>query len=366
MKTRLMILICCCLALSACGEKAPLRVGFIGGLSDRNSDIGEAGRNGVLLAAEQVNATGGINGRRIELSIRDDAQNRDVGAKAASELVAEKVEAIVGPFTSGVAAGVVPVIDKGEVLTISPTVSSLDFYGKDDHFLRINRTTRDNASDYAAVMWARGQKAAAIAYDVRNRSFSESWLKEYRQAFTARGGRIVAEVPFESTADTAFAEVVAKMARGSPDSLVLIASAIDVARLAQQARRQLPKLPIVASEWAASEHLIELGGKAVEGVLIVQSWDRNDTSPRYQAFREAFVRRFQREPGYSSVAAYDAATVVFAAMRQRKSPESLKAAVLKYGPYEGLQQQIVFDRNGDASRKVFFAEIRDGKFVLLR
>ena len=155
------------------------------------------------------------------------------------------------------------------------------------------------------------------------------------------------------------------MLEAKPDSLFFISGAIDVARLAQQSRRLAPTLPIGATEWAASEQLLELGGKVVDGLLIVLNYNRDDTSPRYQEFRDAYFKRFQRHPGYSAVSAYDAATVLFSALRKRTEKESTKAAILKYGPYQGLQQEIAFDANGDTPRKVFFTEIHEGRYVLV-
>jgi len=80
--------------------------------------------------------------------------------------------------------------------------------------------------------------------------------------------------------------------------------------------------------------------------LIVQNYNHNDESPRFKDFSESYFKRFQRNPGYRSVSAYDAATVVLTALKKREKGESMKSAVLKAGPYEGLQQQIVFDANG--------------------
>ncbi len=350
------------LLLTGCGPEAPLRVGFIGGLSDQNSDVGLSGYNGVVLAVEQINRAGGVQGRKIELVARDDAQNRETAARVASELAAAKVEVVIGPFTSGMAAVVVPLLANNDTLAISPTVTSMDFFGKDDNLVRINRSTRDNARDYARVLYQRGERRVVVAYDERNRSFTQSWLNEFRAAFAEQGGQLVAEVPYESRPDTDFGAVVAKMLNKNPDGLFFVAGAIDVARLAQQARRQAPALPIGASEWAASEQLIELGGKVVEGLLIVQNYDRDDDSPRYREFREAYFKRFQTNPGYSSVSAYDAAMVLFDALSMRAKGESIKAAVLRNGPYQGLQQRIAFDANGDTERKVFFTEIRDGSY----
>ena len=121
--------------------------------------------------------------------------------------------------------------------------------------------------------------------------------------------------------------------------------------------RPLPDRPL---NW------LELGGKVVDGLVIVQNYNREDDSPRFRAFREAYFKRFQKNPGYSSVSANDAATVLFDALGKREADATVKAAVLRNGPYQGLQQQIVFDANGDTQRKVFFTEISEGRFVLIK
>ena len=351
------------LAISGCDSQKPIQIGFIGGLSDRNSDNGQSGQNGVILAVEQFNRAGGVNGRMVELVSRDDAQKKETAAKSAAELVAANVEAVIGPFTSSMAEVIVPITGKANIFQISPTITSMAFYGKDDNLFRINRTTRDNARDYAQVMLGRGQKHIAVAYDTRNRNFTESWLNEFRAAVEEKGERLAAVVPYESSPDTDFDQVVKSMLKSKPDSLFFISGALDVARLAQQARKQAPTLPIGASEWAATEQLVEFGGEVVEGLLIVQNYNHNDVSERFKNFSESYFMRFQRNPGYSSVSAYDAATVVLKALKNRKSSESVKTAVLNNGPYDGLQQQIVFDANGDTQRKVFFTEIRNGRYV---
>lgn len=350
-------------ALSGCGPQPPLQIGFIGGLTDRNSDNGQAGLNGVILAVEQFNRNGGVDGRRVELVAKDDAQNKATAAQSSQELVAAKVEAVIGPFTSGMAQVIVPITGAAGIFQVSPTITSMDFYGKNDNLFRINRTTRDNARDYARVMAARGQTHIAVAYDTRNLNFTQSWLNEFRTAVKAQGQTLAAEVPYESSENTDFAGVVGKMLGAQPDGLFFISGALDVARLAQQARKQAPQLPIGAAEWAATEQLIELGGDVVQGLLIVQNYDRDDESPRFKDFSDAYYKRFQRKPGYSSVSAYDAATVVLTALKNRKSHETVQQAALRSGPYPGLQQTITFDANGDTPRKVFFTEIRDGRYV---
>jgi len=352
--------------LAGCGPKPPIQIGFIGGLTGPNSDNGQSGLNGVILAVEQFNRAGGVDGRMVELIARDDGQSKETATHSASELAAAQVDAVIGPFTSSMAEVIVPITGRAGIFQVSPTITSMDFYGKDDNLFRINRTTRDNARDYAQVLSGRGQKRIAVAYDTRNRNFSESWLKEFRTTVQAQGEQLAAEVPYESGAETDFARVVGRMLAGRPDGLFFISGALDVARLAQQARKQAPRLPIGASEWASTEQLIELGGEVVEGLLIVQNYNRDDASEQFRGFTEAYYKRFQRAPGYSSVSAYDAATVVLTALKNRRRGETVKAAAQRSGPYRGLQQEIVFDANGDTQRRVFFTEIRGGRYVHLK
>lgn len=364
-KARYLSILLAFLLLSGCGKQGPLQVGFIGGLTGPNSDNGQAGLNGVTLAIEEFNREGGVDGRLVELLVKDDAQSNEKAAESTQELVKAKVEAVIGPFTSAMAEVIVPITGKAGIFQVSPTITSMDFYGKDDNLFRINRTTRDNAGDYARFLSKRGIRRVAVAYDLRNKNFTESWLSEFNAALDQAGGTTAVAVPYTSSSQTPFDQVVSSMLKTSPQGLVFISGALDVARLAQQARRQAPKLPIIASEWAATEQLIDLGGKVVEGLIIVQNYDRDDPSERFRHFSEAYLKRFQRSPGYSSVSAYDAAVVVLQSLKNRKKGESVKAAALRSGPYQGLQQTITFDANGDTPRKVFFTEIREGQYKKL-
>nr|WP_315244006.1 ABC transporter substrate-binding protein [uncultured Albidiferax sp.] len=354
------------LLLVGCTPDTPVRIGFIGGLSDRASDTGEAGRNGMMLAVEQRNQAGGMHGRRIDIVVQDDGQDPAKALVAIKALVAAKVDVVVGPFTSAMAAVVVPVLNQARITIVSPTITSGDFVGKDDYLIRLNRTARDNAIDYARLLHLRGQRRVAVAYDMGNRSYSDSWRSEFRKAFTQLGGELATEVAFTSQADTGFGDIVQELLAAQPDGLLFIANAIDVGRLAQQAEKRVPSMPVSASEWASSESLIELGGQGVEDLLIAQAYNRDDTSARYRSFHDAYLARFARKPGFSSIAAFDATNVLLQAMDRQARGENLAQAILRNGPYQGLQQSIQFDRFGDTPRQVFFTEVHNGKFVLLK
>lgn len=353
--------------LAACGPQEPIRIGLIAGLSDRGSDFGESVRNGVILAVEQQNQAGGIKGRKIDLVVRDDGQNAEQAVKAARELIALRPDIVIGPVTSSMAAVVVPLMNEAQLTLISPTVMSPDFHGKDDRFFRVNRTTTEAGIEHARILRERGLHRVGIAFDSSNPQYSDTWRKAFVDTFSALGGEISGSVGFSSIATPRFSQIITDLVAGKPDTLLFIASSLDTARLCQQARQQAPTLPLSSTEWAASgEFLTEMGGEAVEGLLISHAYNRNDEGSPFRGFRDAFKARFQREFGSFSLMAYDTANIIFTAMKHRGSNEDMKFALLKYGPYAGVQQETRFDANGDTPRKVYYTEIRKGSFVQVK
>ena len=348
--------------IAACGDPAPIRVGFIGGLSGRSADTGEASRNAVQLAVDEANRAGGIGGRRLELLVRDDADDPAVAAQAVRDLHAEKVVAIIGPNNSSIAEGMLPVLNELKIVTISPTVSSLAFADLDDHFFRINWTTRDNARIYADHYIGRGIRRIAAATDANNAVFSESWLREFRAVYEPLGGEVVAHERFDANGARGYSETVRTLIDSGAEALLLVANSVDAAQFAHQVRKLDSDILLVAAEWAASERLLILGGRAIEGLELVQSYDRNHASPGYLRFRDAYITGFRQEPGFSSVAAHDATTVLFRALALGSDAGSLKDSLLGLDSTPGLQQAVRFNRYGDAQRQAFFVVVRSGRF----
>lgn len=362
MKLRLAVLL---LALTACAPPEPVKLGFIGGLSGRVADLGDAGRHGVLLAVEEANAAGGVNGRKVELLIRDDEQKAAVAIKAIEELAAARVEAVIGPMTSSMGEAVLPAASRTGVVVVSPTVTSSLLAGKDDVLFRVAPSVETSTRRSAAFEYGRGARRVAIVYDLGNRAYSADWVEHYRKDFTALGGEVVAEASFMSGDDASYGDAINKIAVAKPDCLHFVANAVDTVRLVQLSRNRGLNQPVTTSTWAATEHLTQLGGRTVEGITVTQFFDRDDASPRYRAFASAHAARFKQEPGFASVAAYDATRAVLTALATLGRGQTLKQALLAAGPYEGLQDRWNFDRNGDAERRTHVTVVRNGRFVLV-
>lgn len=349
--------------LVACDDATPVKIGFIGGLSGPSADIGEASRNAVQMAVENLNKAGGFDGRMVEVLIRDDENSPQVAAEAVRNLHAAGVSAIIGPNNSSIAEGMLPVLNELKVVTVSPTVSSLVFADLDDYFFRVNWTTRDNARIYAKHYADAGLRRVAAAVDANNRVFSESWLKEFSDAFKAEGGEVVTSDSFDRTSDRGYSDTARLLLGRDAEAILMVANGVDTAQLSQQIRKLDKDILLIAAEWAASEKLLNLGGSAIEGLEVVQSYDRNDQSPGYLEFRKAYLEQFQQQPGYSSIAAYDAATMLFAGMMATNGKtEGLREALPALNEISGLQQPLKFNTFGDAKRQAFFVVVKDGKF----
>ena len=352
--------------LSACSPAEPIRVGFLGGLSGRVADLGIGGRNGAMLAVELRNQSGGIGGRQIQLIAQDDQQDPEVAKRAVTQLIEQKVVAIVGPMTSAMAMVTVPLINQAQVPMVSPTVTAAALTGLDDYFLRVIAPTTEYAHKSANFHFTKqGSRRVAAAFDMRNQVYAESWLKDYRVAFEAAGGVVAAALPFSSSDETRFTELAQQLLRSKPDNVLILANSVDTALLAQQLRKLDGAVHISASEWAATERLIELGGKAVEGIVIAQFIDRESQQPAYLAFRKAFLERFGLEPGFAGLTSFDATNVVLDALAATASNQSLKQAILKRQEFAGAQSMIRFDASGDSARAVYQTTIRNGAFVHL-
>ena len=349
------------LGMLACAPPEPLRIGFLGGLSGRVADLGIGGRNGATLAVELRNQTGGINGRPIELIVEDDQQDADVARQAVARLLAGKVEVIIGPMTSSMAVAVLPLLNDTAIPLIAPTVTTNALTGLDDQFFRVVAPTAAHVAKSVEYHFRQnGLRRVVLVCDLRNKAYSDSWANDFRKSFERMGGQVVDQFGFDS--GEALSTLASSILASMPDGVLIIANSVDTALLVQQIRMRDGAVRIGTAEWAATERLTELGGRAVEGLVVAQYVDRESAAPAYLAFLKAYRQRFSHEPGFPGLTAFDATNVALDALAARASGQTLKQALLAHGEFAGAQSPIRFDANGDAPRGTFLSVIRNGQF----
>lgn len=351
-------------AVLACSPPEPVRIGFLAGLSGRVADLGIGGRNGAILAVEMRNRQGGINGRPVELIAEDDQQDAELARHAASRLLASKVEVVIGPMTSTMALAILPQFNAAGVPLLSPTVTTNALTGLDDEFFRVVAPTAAHVFKSAEYHFREnGLRRVVLVCDLSNQAYSESWAGDFRIAFEGMGGQVIGEIAFDS--GQSLAALATTVLAAKPDGVIIIANSVDTALLVQHLRLRAADLRIGTSEWAATERLIELGGRAVEGLVVAQYVDRDSSAAAYLAFRHAYRERFGHEPGFPGLTAFDATNVALDALTARRSGETLKQALLAQATFAGAQSPIQFDAGGDTQRDSFLAVIRDGEFKSL-
>jgi branched-chain amino acid transport system substrate-binding protein len=352
-----------CAWLISCGwDEGPYKIGFSGGLTGRYSDLGTAGRNGVILAFEEVNGAGGVGGRRIELITKDDRQDPGVAARVDRELIEEGVQAIIGHMTSTMSMAVLPLINEKRIVMISPTSSTGELKGKDDYFIRVIGTSIEKPRRLAEFA-IRVADSVSILYDLENREYSESYVRHFTQRFSELGGKAGLLLPFSREDKDAFDVLAARLTESGCKGILLVASAMDAAAVCQQLRKISKDFRVFSSGWAMTQDFIQNAGRAAEGVIFAEFFSAESRAEDYLAFKRRYVDRFGAEPNFAAAYGYDAAMVLIAALRKDPDPSRLKKTILEIRRFKGPQGPFEIDSFGDAVRPPALARVSQGRFV---
>lgn len=357
------------LLLGACEDASnpatPLRLGVIVDVSGPSSSLGIAGRNGIQLAVEEANERGGIQGRPIELLYRDDGFDPSKAKQAGEELIAARVEAAIGPMTSTMAEQLAPQFTEAGILLMGGTTLSPLLAGRDDMFFRTLSHKNPDAREIAVQLQHRGLQRIHLIIELSNHSFTRPWLDDFSRHLQEAGLRLGQVVEFNRDQQTDFAALAERALADQPDAVVLVSSALDTALLATQLRLRQPQLTLATPAWAAADTLIEMGGRAVEGMLTAQGFDLYDLSAEFLTFKQRYQTRFGQQIDTGAVASYNATRVLLTALEQRQPGEHLKQTLLRIRRFQGMQFPIVFDDFGDSDSRLFPMVVRDGRFISL-
>lgn len=350
---------------SGCGTQDQILIGFSGQLSGAYADLGIKGRDGVLLAVENINAKGGINGRKLKLIVQDDKGTPDGAKTADMALVKAGVVAIIGHMTSGLTMAALPVLSETDTVMVSPTTSTVELTGLDDNFFRMAVTCATEARFLTRHMREnRGLSRPAVIRDQDNAAYTNAYWDAFSREFTDTGGRVIGDWRFSSGRKPDFSRILKEIKTGAPDALLIIASPLDTALLAQKIRAADPVIPLFSSGWGQTDALLQNGGHAVEGIEIVIYFNSNSQNPQFIEFRNRYASKFGRDPTFAGGTGYEAMMVLAEALgRTSGSKKGLKTALQKIKNFEGLVGSISMDKYGDVIRTHFLHTVKNGKFV---
>jgi branched-chain amino acid transport system substrate-binding protein len=299
-----------CAALSAQAQSTPtLKIGVIGPFTGPSSDFGVLMLQGVQLATEEINTVGGYMGRHIELVIKDDQGNPDIGLKGSQELVAQGVTVTLGFCNTGVAQKSLEVFQNAKLPLIIPCATGTPLTAKypapESYIFRTSPRDAIQAPFVVDDILRRGWTKVAIFADTTG--YGDAGLKDVEAALTAKNLMAVYVARFAlgvkdlrdelRAAQAAGADVVFSYTVGSENAVIA------------NGRKDLKwKVPQVGA-WPLSFPFFIQGAKdAAEGAMMAQSFIAEPNNERRASFLSAYKRKFNQPMAVPMAAAqgYDA------------------------------------------------------------
>jgi branched-chain amino acid transport system substrate-binding protein len=361
----------CALSLLGCAKKAAentARVGIITSQTGSLAAFGEAHKNGYLIALDEINAKGGIGGKKLELDFYDDQSKPDQAVQGVSKLVdQDHVPAILGSYSSESTKAIVPAITQRRVPLLIPTATADNVM--DSHSPWVFRICA-GAADYARATLSflkdnGAPKTMAIVYE--NTNFGQANMNAMKSAAEAAGIKLLAIESYEAKSPD-YKAVLQRVKIANPEVIYFCSYLLDAVTLVRQAQEidLDPKYYTSAGTgFAAAEFPTAKGaGKNAEYTFSVSQWLPEAPWPGSKGFDAEFARRYGSHPAYHAIEAYESLHVVAQAMNAAKASDgtairdairNLDLSMSAFGP-------VKFDAVGQNQHPVLITQVQGGKY----
>lgn len=326
-------------------------------------------RKGLEMGVEEINARGGIHGRRLRLLYEDDNQSVNEGLMIAQRLTANpEVIAVIGHLQSYVSVPASAIYENGGLVMVSPfsTDPALTARGY-RHVFRMTFTDQETGRQMAEHAARAGYERVAIYY-VRSQ-YGRGLANAFEEHAGEVGISIAARASYEPVArfDARTFEPTLSQWKQIEVDAIFLAGEIPVAgHLIAEMRRMGLTQPILGGDAMSFPALIGAAGPAAaEGTVVAAAFHAREPREEVQRFTRAFRARYQADPDPAAAVAYDAVNALARAIEQTESPtpDAVAAALRDLPPWEGVTGRIAFDEQGDmVGRDVVKLVVQDGRF----
>jgi len=326
-----------------------IKMGMIGPITGPNAAFGAQLKNGVEQAVADINAAGGIMGKKITLSFSDDVSDPKQGVSVANKLSAEGVKYVVGPFNSGVTMPASEVYQENGILEITPSATNpkITERGMWNIFRTCGRDDQQGtvAGDYIVKKF-KGKKVA-IVHD--KTTYGQGLADETKKALVKGGMK---EVLYEGVniGEKDFSALVSKIKAAGADLVYWGGLHTEGGLIVRQMRDQGVKAPLMGGDGITTDEFASVGGPGVEGTLMTFPPD-----PRKNPAAKAVVEKFRAkkfEPEAYTLYSYAAVEVIKQAAEAAKTLDPKKvAAQMKSGQkFKTVIGELSYDKKGDITR----------------
>lgn len=345
-------------------ESDAILLGEVGSLTGSEAAFGISTRNGIELALEEVNATGGVKGKKVAVRVYDDQSKPEEAAAAATRLVTQdKVAVILGEVASSNSLAMAPKAQEAKVPMISPSSTNPKVTEVGDYIFRV--CFIDPFQGAVMARYAKeklGYTKVAILTDKKS-AYSEGLTEVFKAKFAELGGKIVG-IEAYGKGDTDFRAQLTNVKKLKPEGLYVPGYYQDVALIAEQAKELGLKVTMMGGDGWDSEKLFELGGAAVEGSYVSNHYSADDPSPRVQDFIKKYQAKFKATPDSLAALGYDSAMVAIEAMKRAPdlSGPALRDAIAATKDFPGVAGTITLDEKRNPVKPAVVLKVEGGKF----
>ena len=358
--------------LSACqpqgGAGDKVRIGVFMSLTGTTANFGISSVNGIKMAAEEVNAAGGINGKQIELLVQDDRSDAQEAATIVTKFVTQdQVHAILGEVASSRSIAAAPIAQNAKIPMLTPSSTNPEVTKKGDFIFRscfIDPVQGAAIAQFAAKTL--NAKNAAIMVDRKN-DYSTGLEEVINDTFTKMGGKIVATQSYQE-GDQDFNAQLTSLKGANPEVIFVPGYYNDVGLIAKQARDKGITVPLIGGDGWDSTQLYAIGGSALNGSYFTNHYSPYDTDAKVQKFVNDYKSKYGSVPDALAATAYDAAHIMFDAIKRSKSLNGpdIRDALASTKDYPGVTGTVTFNQNRDAVKPIVMIEIKDGGLYAVR
>ena len=352
--------------------ESPIKLGVIGSLTGGAATYGIAEQDGIRLAVDEINAKGGVLGRRVELVVRDDQADPSVATTAALELVqSQKVVALFGPIVNTAALAVSRMSDQLKVPilgTLGATTPVVYPQGPSNPpnpwVFRVLVSSPVQVAALVRYGESKGFKKWAIVYE--NDAYGLPTVDDLQAALSHGGGTIVAKEAIAIDATDATAQALA-VKSASPDVILIWTIQSPASKIVQALAQAGMKTPIFSANAQVSPQFFQLAGSLANGIVSTALKTQYESNAKVNAFRAGYRSQFKIDPTLWSFCSYDAARIYLAAVGTAKTtePDAVRKQ-LERTDYSGLTGRIVFTpkaHDGITAADVTIVRIENGKAV---
>ncbi len=359
-------LLTACQTQGSGGDK--VRVGVFMSLTGSTANFGISSTNGIKMAADEVNAAGGINGKQIEVLVQDDRSDASEAATIVTKFVTQdQVHAILGEVASSRSIAAAPIAQNAKIPMLTPSSTNPEVTKKGDFIFRscfIDPVQGAAIAQFAAKTL--GAKTAAIMVDRKN-DYSTGLEKVINATFTRLGGKIVATQSYQE-GDQDFNAQLTSLKGFNPEVIFIPGYYNDVGLIAKQARDKGITVPLLGGDGWDSTQLYAIGGSALNGCYFSNHYSPYDTDPKVQKFVNDYKARYNTIPDALAATAYDAAKIMFDAIKRSPSLDgpAIRDALAATKDFPGVTGNVTFNENRDAVKPIVMIEIKPGGMYAVR